>query len=69
MHKLTIQKSSSERVFAAESKQDGNRKGKDRARTPQKLTAGCATSADSTSAVPMLWPDTTTTSSTRPVIQ
>ena len=38
------------------------RKGK---RTPQKLTAGCATSADSTSAVPMLWPDTTTTSSAR----
>lgn len=32
-------------------------------------TEGCLTSADSTSAVPMRWPDTLRTSSTRPVMK
>ena len=37
--------------------------------TADSETAGCATSALSTSAVPMRWPETLSTSSTRPVIQ
>eukprot|EP00962_Isochrysis_galbana_P045024 scaffold17620_cov155-Isochrysis_galbana.AAC.5 len=37
--------------------------------TAASTQAGCATSADSISAVPRRWPETLSTSSTRPVIQ